>query len=104
MVKHLMAASVLLSTGMVAAPVFAANCANRDIVVERLQSKYSENLTAGGLQSSQNSTALVEVWASEETGTFTVMLTTPNGLTCVVATGTDWQNFAPGEEVIGSAS
>lgn len=103
MVKHLMAASVLLGTGLVAVPAVAANCANRDLVVERLQSKYDESLTAGGLQSSQSAQALVEVWASEETGTFTVMLTSPNGLTCVVATGTDWHQYVPVESDKSSA-
>ena len=104
MFKHLTAASVLIGTSMAALPVQAANCANRDLVVERLQSKYDETFTAGGLQVSQTTQTMVEVWASQETGTFTVMLTTPEGMTCVVATGTDWHQVAPTETVQGSAS
>jgi hypothetical protein len=104
MIKHVMAASVLIGTSMMALPVQAANCANRDLVVERLQSNYDEAFTAGGLQVSQTTQMMVEVWASEETGTFTVMLTTPEGMTCVVATGTDWHHVAPVEKVQDSAS
>lgn len=90
MIKQLMAAGVLIGMIAVSHPAHAANCAKRDMVVERLKTKYDESFAAGGLQSSRNSQTLVEVWASKATGTFTVMLTTPDGLSCVVATGTDW--------------
>jgi len=90
MIKQLVAAGVLIGMSVVSHPAQAANCAKRDMVVERLKTKYDESFAAGGLQSNRNSQTLVEVWASESTGTFTVMLTTPDGLSCVVATGTDW--------------
>ena len=90
MIKQLVVAGALGSAIVTAMPAWAANCAKREMVVERLQSKYSESFTAGGLQSTREQEILVEVWASEETGTFTVMLTTPEGMSCVVATGTDW--------------
>lgn len=104
MIKHMIAAGVLISTSVAALPVQAANCANRDLVVERLQSNYDEAFTAGGLQISQTKQAMVEVWASEQTGTFTVMLTSPEGVTCVLATGTNWHHVAPAEKDKGSAS
>ena len=47
-------------------------------------------MTAGGLHSSTTKTTVVEVWASPETGTFTVMMTNAHGLSCILATGTDW--------------
>lgn len=82
----------------------ASNCALRTDVIERLQSKYSEALVAGGLQGTQNVQTMVEVWASGETGTFTVILTNPKGISCVVATGTDffhrpWNSPPPGEDM-----
>lgn len=70
----------------------AANCGLRTEVVERLQTKYSESLVAGGLQGTKNVQTMVEVWASEKTGTFTVILTNAQGVSCVVATGTDFFN------------
>lgn len=90
MYKHLLGTG--LSIGLVAMgmPASASNCASRDMVVERLKSHYSESLAGGGLQASKDSQSVVEVWASESTGTFTVILTTPEGLACIVATGTDW--------------
>jgi len=90
MVRQILAVSVLIAMIFVSMPAQAAGCAMRDQVVERLKTQYSETLTGGGLQASRNSQTIVEVWSSRETGTFTVILTTPEGLACVVATGTDW--------------
>ncbi len=90
MFKRLMTAGLLFGMAGTAPPAHAANCGLRDTVVDRLQSKYSETLTAGGLQGSRNVQTMVEVWASEQTGTFTVILTNPQGISCVVATGTDF--------------
>ena len=90
MFKYLMAGGVIIGAMITSLPAHAANCAKRDAVVERLQSKYSESFAGGGLQATQTSQTMVEVWASEKTGTFTVILTTPEGLACIVATGTDW--------------
>ena len=94
MIKHLKLAAVVSGLVVLAAPVLAANCADRDLVVERLKAHYDESFAAGGLQTMQDKQTLVEVWASDETGTFTVMLTSPDGLSCVVATGTDWHQKA----------
>ena len=73
-----------------AAPALASNCAQRDHVVERLQSNYSEQLTVGGLQRAQNTLSVLEIWSSDETGTYTVLLTDPNGISCILAAGTDF--------------
>jgi hypothetical protein len=90
MFKRLIALGLGIGAVITALPAHAANCAARDQVVLRLQEQYSEQLTAGGLHSSTSKSTLVEVWASPETGTFTVMLTSANGLSCILATGTDW--------------
>jgi hypothetical protein len=73
-----------------ASPVLSATCAQRENVVERLQSRFSEQLTVGGLQRAQNSTSILEIWSSKETGTYTVLLTNPNGISCILAAGTDF--------------
>jgi len=93
MYRHIIFAAFV--SGMSASSVQAANCAMREQVVSRLQAKYSEQLTAGGLQGVKNTQAVIEVWASPETGTFTVMQTQPNGVSCIVATGTEWFSQAP---------
>ncbi len=93
MIKHLLRAVAAICVIVVNSPAWAdqAPCAERDRVVDRLESHYSEIHAGSGLQARQDTQALVEVWASRETGTFTVMLTTPDGVSCVLATGTDWQ-------------
>jgi len=103
MFKRLLTAGLLFGMAGTAPPAHAASCAMRDTVVDRLESKYSEQLTAGGLQSSRTTTAIVEVWASDETGTFTVILTSPNGLSCIVASGTDWFTDTREAKVEGTA-
>ncbi len=71
-------------------------CGTRDSVVAKLGEKYGEVRRGGGLT---GSTAIYEVWVSEKTRTWTILKTTPNGLTCVMAVGTDWQD-APATEVV----
>ncbi len=64
-------------------------CGTRDSVVAKLGDKYGEVRKGGGLA---GPTAIFELWASEATGTWTILKTTPNGLTCVMAVGDDWQD------------
>jgi hypothetical protein len=88
---------------MAASPALAISCADRDRVVERLQTKFSESLTVGGLQKTQNALSVMEIWASYETGTYTVLLTNPNGITCIVAAGTDFFEATPKRSPHGTA-
>lgn len=84
-----------LTLAGVSTPAVAAKCAERDQIVDRLQSNYAEHLTVGGLQRVQNSTSVMEIWSSQETGTYTVLLTKPNGTSCIVAAGTDFFEATP---------
>ena len=77
-----------------AGPAAAANCAPRDTVVERLASKYGESRQSMGLGANN---AVVEVFASEETGTWTITVTSVHGVTCLVASG---QAFEPLAELL----
>ncbi|MBE1286062.1 MAG: hypothetical protein GJ676_22295 [Rhodobacteraceae bacterium] len=104
MFKRLLALSLTFGMAALAPPAFAQNCAMRDAVVERLQSKYSEQLTVGGLQNGQNAQSVVEIWASDETGTFTVLLTNAHGISCIVAAGTDFFQATQVSVPKGSAS
>lgn len=72
--------------GVTANQAIAGNCAQRDAVVDRLETKYAEQLVARGLQSR---TAMMELFASAESGTFTVLITSPQGVSCIVGAGTD---------------
>ncbi len=61
-----------------------ANCAPRDQVLERLATAYGETRRSIGLAADN---AVLEVFASAETGTWTVTVTLPSGQTCLVASG-----------------
>lgn len=60
------------------------NCAARDTVVNHLASGFGESRQSIGLGANN---AVVETFASLETGTWTITVTMPNGMTCVVASG-----------------
>ncbi|MDJ1015942.1 MAG: hypothetical protein QNJ35_05470 [Paracoccaceae bacterium] len=64
------------------------NCASRDMVVEKLESRYGEYFAGGGLQ---NQTRIFEVWFSEEKGTWTILMTRADGTSCIMASGTNWR-------------
>ena len=73
-------------------------CAERDAVTDRLKTKYGEHFAGGGLR---NAKAIFEVWMSEEQGTWTILMTTPDGKSCVMASGTDWRDALPTTEPAG---
>lgn len=60
------------------------NCAPRPDVLQRLAETYSE--TRRGIGMARQGTVM-EVFASDETGTWTITVTLPNGLTCLIAAG-----------------
>lgn len=67
------------------------NCGPRDIVVNRLASGYGETRQSMGLGANNS---VVEVFASSETGTWTITVTSPNGVTCLVASGQAFEELA----------
>lgn len=90
MFKRLLAVTLVFGMAGTAPPVLASACAERDSVVKQLKNKYDERLTVGGLQNGEETQSVVEIWSSDETGTFTVLLTHATGITCVMAAGTDF--------------
>ena len=92
MLKTTLTAAALAA--LAAAPAAAQtvrNCAPRDIVVERLASTYGESRQSMGLGANN---AVVEVFASQETGTWTITVTSVHGLTCLVASGQAFEGLA----------
>ena len=59
-------------------------CGTRDTVIASLGEKYGEVWRGGGLSWP---TAIFEIWASEATGTWPILKTTPNGWACGMAVG-----------------
>lgn len=81
----------ILATALVAATSQSAfamtNCGDRDHVIASLADKYSERHIASGFQSAAG---LMEIWASDSDNTWTILLTRPDGQTCIMASGTHW--------------
>jgi len=92
MYKRILTAALLFGMACTGPPVWALTCAPREALVARLTSEYAETLTARGLQ---NGAALIEVWSSEERGSFTILLTRPDGISCVMSAGTHWMMEKP---------
>ena len=80
-------------SGMLAGPVLSqpAHCAPRDTVVQRLAEQYGETRRSVGLGANNQ---VIEVFAAEDTGTWTITVTSATGLTCLVASGMAFEAMA----------
>ncbi|MEM7172894.1 MAG: hypothetical protein AAF530_22220 [Pseudomonadota bacterium] len=77
-------ALALISTSATAAP----QCDQRDSVIKLLSNKYKEAPVAIGVT---NTGGLVEVLSTGNGSTWSIIVTTPNGMSCLVAAGEGWQ-------------
>lgn len=79
--------------GVLAAPAQAQgdNCAPRETVVARLAQTYGETRHSIGLGADN---AVIEVFAAQATGTWTITVTSASGVTCLVASGQAFETMA----------
>jgi len=63
-------------------------CLPHEKLAEMLDGRYSEKPVAAGLEVGGR---LFEVFAAPDGATWTMVLTTPEGASCVVAVGEEWQ-------------
>lgn len=83
---HVAALLVLIS------PAQAQNlCGDRAEIIKSIAAKYKELPRAWGISGQRN---FVELYVSDS-GSFTILSTQATGLTCIVATGVDWQEMPP---------
>jgi hypothetical protein len=94
MYKRVLTAALVFGMLAAAPPVAHAqlSCGDRNAMVEQLSRAYGEARKGAGLA---GQTALFEVWASDATGTWTILKTAPDGLACVVAAGENWRDDRP---------
>ncbi len=64
-------------------------CIDRATLVERLEARFGENLRAVGVATSGK--GALEIYASPN-GTWTVVMTNTNGLSCIMAAGHSWHD------------
>lgn len=82
-------AALSLSGAVLAAEV----CDLYSAVVAHLSDKYGETRTAYGIGTNGE---VVEVFENEKKDTWTITVTAPGGLTCLVAAGAGWRKVPPG--------
>lgn len=83
-----LAALALTATG---AQAQSGNCAPREVVVDRLATAYGETRHSMGLGAQG---AVMEVFASHTSGSWTITVTMPGGLTCLIASGQAFEAMA----------
>ncbi len=81
----LLIGSSFISTAAAAQPV----CGSHGTVAENLNKGYAEAPVSMGVTTSGS---VIEVFASEN-GTWTLVITQPNGLSCLIAAGLDWESL-----------
>ncbi len=89
MTRLLLLTLVMLTTLYSVPAAAQMACMARDSAIAKLSDTYGEARRGRGLI---GLTAVIEIWASEATGTWTILRTTPNGLTCIMAAGSNWQD------------
>lgn len=62
-------------------------CAQRADILDKLSNQYSETPTSMGLASNGS---ILEVFTSPTGNTWTIIVTTPDGVSCLMASGEDW--------------
>ncbi|HET7410999.1 MAG TPA: hypothetical protein VFJ13_12445 [Paracoccaceae bacterium] len=71
-------------------------CGSREEMTDRLKQSFGEAQTGLGLISAAQ---VLEVWSSDETGTWTILMTDTDGQSCLVAAGESWKTV-PVEAII----
>ena len=93
MARSMWIAVVAATAGGLTATAAAAQqqmvCGERQHLVRHLGTAYSEAPSNLGLAATGS---VVEVLTSEQ-GTWTILVTEPNGVTCVVAAGENWESL-----------
>ena len=95
MLRSLIATAALLSALWAPASAQPQQCGERDVVLRLLAERFGEVPVAFGVT---NNGALVEVLRTgpdSQGDSWTIILTSPMGLSCLVAAGQGWRAKAP---------
>lgn len=80
--------AIALATVAIPATAQQQQCAPYESVVTQLADGYQEQLRTLGLAANG---AVVVQFANEETGTWTILVVSPQGIACLIASGENWQ-------------
>lgn len=92
-VRLFLAGVVIILVVFVADKAFGQqqNCGPREGVVARLAERYGETLQSRGV--TNGGQAVMEIFANLDTGTFTVAMSSAQGVSCLVAAGEGFQHM-----------
>lgn len=93
------AAAAFLFIAAAGAAAAGAPCQDRDKVLAKLAKDYAETPVAIGMAS--NGGVLEVLAARAKTGTFTIILTMPNGMSCMLASGSHFEMLKVSTAAIG---
>lgn len=80
-----LATLALVAAALIAGPAHAQSvCGSRESIIRQLETKYGETRRSLGVQQGRG---VLEVYASSETGTWTIIITNPRGISCLIAAG-----------------
>lgn len=86
----LCATALAAGLALAAAPARASVCMQHKILVSYLTEKFAETPRALGLVASRN---VMEVYVSGK-GTWTIVMTSTEGISCIVAAGDTWEEIS----------
>lgn len=102
MFKRLIAGALVFGMAAAAPPAGAVTvCAERQLITGQLAEDFGEHPVAMGLSGPEK---LIEIWSTDSGETWTILLTTPKGASCILGSGTDWLPVTPIEPVDDTAS
>lgn len=89
MFKTLVASLLVAAVAVPAAAQGGRKCAERDAILKVLMDRFGESRQSFGLSGTNT---LIETFASEETGSWTIIATSPKGVTCIIAAGKSFED------------
>ncbi len=95
--RAIIAAAVYAALLMPAQAQRAPVCTDYSIVIEHLSKEYSEVPVGMGIA---NNGGVIEILSSKAGKSWTIILTMPNGTTCMIAAGESWE-FLPQNTTLG---
>ncbi len=91
--KAFLAASLILtaSPSLAKSPIAEVLCETRDAMVQRLEGTFGAERLGRGVRGPD---AVMEIWTVPSTGDWTMVQSYSSGMSCIVAMGEHWDDFA----------
>lgn len=93
MFKRILSSALVFGMAALAPPAAAqAICGPRPAITNWLTTSFGETRSAVGMIGQNR---VLELWVAAETDSWTILVTRPDNISCVVAGGTNWMEVKP---------